>query len=71
MEAQRLAPKATYGVVAWRHRAGRDIVDAVAGGFGVAEEVITAIPPRDIRAGGEGGLADEVAHAAASFVLNH
>ena len=63
VEFHRLAPESAHSVAAGGDGAGGDVIDTMLGGFGIAQQIIAAIPPGGIFSGRKRSLADEIAHA--------
>ena len=69
-QLQRLAPQPAHDVIARRDRPRGDVIQAVPGGVGVAQQVVAAVPPGDVVPGGEGRFADQVPHPLSLLVLD-
>jgi hypothetical protein len=60
MELKRSMPEAADSVRPRSNGASRNVINAVPRGFGIAQQVIAAVPPHGVVTGGKRGLAYEI-----------
>ena len=68
---QRIMHEPAHAILPRRHHARRNVIQPVLRSLGVAQQIIAAIPPRNVLARGERRFADQVSHATALRVFNH
>ena len=64
-------PQAAHLVAARSDGARGDVIDSVLRRLRVTQEIIAAVPPRDVFASGERRFADEIAHTLVLQIFDH